>query len=133
VLFDRHREIGAAFDGGIVGDDDAFPPHDPTDAGDNSSRRHLAVIHAIGGKGRELQKRRARIEQQAHPLARQQFPAREMPASRLFSAALLDLAQFRAQIRNQSPHDRSIGAEPLGARIKRSGKDGHSPSLRAGL
>ena len=71
VLLDGHREIGAALDRRVIGDDDAFAAHDPPDAGDNPGRRHLAVIHAEGGELRKLKKRRPRVEQCPHPLARQ--------------------------------------------------------------
>ncbi len=44
MFFHRHRIIGAALDGGIVGDNDAFAARDPADAGDryspNARRRH---------------------------------------------------------------------------------------------
>ena len=69
MLFDGDREIGAAFDGRVVGDDDAFAPHDPPDPGDDPGRRHLAVIHAERSERREFEERRSRIEQQPHPLA----------------------------------------------------------------
>ena len=35
MLLDRHREVRAAFDGGIVGDDEDFAVRDAPDAGDN--------------------------------------------------------------------------------------------------
>ena len=94
MLLYRHREIGAALDGRVVGDDDAFAPHDPPDAGDDPGGRHLAVIHAVGGERREFEKRRPRIEQQPHPLARQQLAARQMPLPRLLPAALFDLREL---------------------------------------
>ena len=71
VLLDGHREIGAALDRRVIGDDDAFAAHDPADAGDDPGGRHLAVIHAVRGERRKLEKRRARVEQRPHPLARQ--------------------------------------------------------------
>ncbi len=36
MLLHRHREVGAALHRGIVGDDDAFPPRDAPDAGDDA-------------------------------------------------------------------------------------------------
>ena len=50
MLFDRHREIGAALDRGVVGDDDAFLPDDPADAGDDAGGRDLFLIDAVGGE-----------------------------------------------------------------------------------
>ena len=43
MFFDRHRIVRAAFDGGVVGDDDAVLPFDDADAGDNSRRRRRIV------------------------------------------------------------------------------------------
>ena len=42
VLLHRDRVVGAAFDGGVVGDDHALAPGDPADAGDDAGRRHLS-------------------------------------------------------------------------------------------
>jgi hypothetical protein len=52
VLFDRHRVVSAAFDGGIVADDHAFAAGDATDAGDDAGGVNRVLVHAIGGKGR---------------------------------------------------------------------------------
>ena len=50
VLLHRHREIGAALDRRVMGEDQAFAPRDPADAGDHPGARHLTVIHAPGGE-----------------------------------------------------------------------------------
>ncbi len=71
MLLDGHREIGAALDRRVVGDDDAFAARNPADTGDDPGGRNLAVIHAVSRQLREFEKRRARIEQRPHPLARQ--------------------------------------------------------------
>ena len=90
MLLDGHREIGAALDRRVIGDDDAFAPHDAADPGDDAGRRHRAVIHAMGGKCRKFEKRRPRIEQHPDALARQQFAAPEMALARRLVAALTD-------------------------------------------
>ena len=79
VLLHGQREIGAALDRRVVGDDHAFAARDAADAGDDPRRRHVAAIHPIGGKRRQFEEGRAGIEQRPHPLARQQLAAREMP------------------------------------------------------
>ena len=69
VLLDRDRVVRAALDGGVVGDDHDFPARDPPDAGDEPGARRLAVVHPVGRQGRELEERRARVEQRVHPVA----------------------------------------------------------------
>ncbi len=126
VLLDGHREIGAAFDRRVVGDDDAFAAHDPADAGDDPGSRHLAVIHAIGGELRQLEKGRTRIEQRPHPFARQQLAASEMPAPGCGPAALADRRDLVPQILDKRPHRRRVRRESIGARVERCGKDRHA-------
>ena len=52
VLLDRHRVVRAAFDGRVVGDDHAFAPGHPADAGDDPGAGALVVVHAVGGQRR---------------------------------------------------------------------------------
>ena len=125
VLLDGHREIGAALDRRVVGDDDAFAPPDAPDPGDDPGRRHPAVIHPIGGERRKFEKRRPRIEQQPHPLARQQFAAPLVPRARRRVAALGDRRRFLAQIRDRRPHRPIIGAERIGAAVEQGGENRH--------
>ena len=79
VLLHRHRVVGAALDGGIVADDHAFAPGDAADAGDDAGGVDGVVIHAVGGERRQFEKRRARIDQRHHPVARQELAARQVP------------------------------------------------------
>jgi len=75
------RKIRAALHGRVVGHDDAFLAHHLADTRDDTARRYLLTIEAVAGERRELDERRARIEQQADPLARQQFSARQHAAA----------------------------------------------------
>ena len=78
VLLDRHREVGAALDGRVVGDDDDLPPADPADPGDDAGAGAGAVVHPLGGQRRELQEGRGGIEDALDPLAHRQFAARPL-------------------------------------------------------
>ena len=118
MLLDGHREIGAALDRRVIGDDDAFAAHDPPDARDDPGRRHLAVIHADGGELRKFEERRPPVEQGPHPLARQQFAAREVPAPRRLPATLADRRNLLPQILDEPPHRRRIRREALGAPVE---------------
>ena len=63
MLLHRHRVVGAALHRRVVGDDHAFLPRDPADAGDHAGGRRLAVVHAEGGELADLEEGRARVEQ----------------------------------------------------------------------
>ncbi len=52
MLLHRHREIGAALDGGVVGDDHHFDAVHPADAGDDAGGGRRVVVHAVGGQRR---------------------------------------------------------------------------------
>ncbi len=76
MLLHRHRIIGAALDGGVVGHDHAFAAFDAADAGDDAGGVDVAVVHAVGGERRQFQERRAGIDQVHHAFARKKLSAR---------------------------------------------------------
>ena len=55
VLLDRHGVVGAALDGGVVGDDHALAPGHPADPGDHPGAGGGAVVEAVGGERGELE------------------------------------------------------------------------------
>ena len=111
MLLHRHRIIGAALDGGIVADDHAFAAGDPADAGDDAGAVDGVVVHAVGGERRQFEKRRARIDQRHHPLARQQLAARQMALAGVRRAAFGRLGALRLELRDQRAHGGLVGAE----------------------
>ena len=125
VLLDRDRVVGAALDRGVVGDDHALAAHDPADAGDDPGARHLVVVHAVRGELRQLQKRRPRVEQPPHALARQQLAPRQMPLARPLVAALLDPLHHRVQIVDQRAHRGGVRLERRGTAVNRAADDAH--------
>ena len=118
MLFHRHREIGAAFYRGVVHHDHAFLAEDAADAGDDAGAGRLVVVHVEGGELRQFEKRRARIEQGAHALARQQLAAGDMLGARSLAAACRDLVDLGAQIIDQGRHRPGIDPEFGGARVE---------------
>ncbi len=50
MLLHGHRVVGAALDGGIVGDDDAFAAADAADAGDQARGMNVAAVHVVRGQ-----------------------------------------------------------------------------------
>ncbi len=132
MLLHGDRVVGAALDRGVVGDDDAFAPRDAADAGDDPRRRHVAAIHAVGRELRQLQERRAGIEQGADAIARQQLAAREMALARGGAAALADLCDARPEIGDAVAHRRRVDLEHGRARIDRGLDHGHYGLPRTG-
>ena len=57
MLFHRDGVIGAAFDGGIVGDDQHVSASHAADSGDEAARRGLILVKVPGGERRKLEKR----------------------------------------------------------------------------
>ena len=125
VLLHRQRIVGAALDRRVVADDHAFAAGDAADAGDDAGRRDVVVVHPVRGELRELEERRAGVEQRAHALARQQLAARDVLRARAFAAALLDLGDLRLQVGDQRRHRVAVPRERRVARIELRFDDGH--------
>jgi hypothetical protein len=111
MLLHRHRIIGATLDRCVVADDHALLPLDTPDAGDDRRRMNVVVVHPVSRQRRQLQKRRPRIEQPVHPLARQQLPALHVSLTRALVAALCRSRDARAQFGGQLRHRGRIGLE----------------------
>ena len=63
VFLDGQREVGAAFDRRVVGDDHHFASGHAADAGDDAGRGRLVVVEVPGRQRRQFEKRRVGIEQ----------------------------------------------------------------------
>ena len=101
VLLDRHRVVGAALDGGVVGHHHAFPPRHPADTGDDAGRRALVVVHAVGGQWRHFEKRAARVQQAVDPLPRKQLPAGDVALARPLGSAECGSVELGAQLADE--------------------------------
>ena len=95
VLLDRHRVVGAALDGRVVGDDDDARALDRADAGDDAGARGLVVVQAVRGERAQLEERRAGIEQAVDPLADGQLAALAVAGDRAVVAAGAALGDLR--------------------------------------
>ena len=111
MLLHRHRIIGAALDGRVVGDDDAFAPRDPAHPGDDAGRMHVAAIEAVGRQRRQFEKRRSRIDQEIDALARQHLAARGMPDARGLAAAAGDLVELLPELGDQRAHGLGVAGK----------------------
>ena len=113
VLLDRHREVGAAFDRGVVGDDQHFAAGDAADAGDDAGRRRFVVVQVPGRQRRQLEKRRAGVEQLLDPLAHRQLALLAMALDVLRAAALAHAGDALAQFGDERRHAVAIGAKQV--------------------
>ena len=126
MLLHGHRIIGAALDGGVIGDDDAFAARDAPDAGDDAGGMDVAAIEAVGGERRQFEKRGAGIDQQVDALARQHLAARGMPLARRLAAPAGHDLELVAKLGDQAAHHVGVAGK-LGGRgidggMKRHGR-----------
>ena len=134
VLFHGHREVGAPFDGRVIGDDHAFAPGDAADAGDDGGRGDFAAIHAESRQLADLEERCTRVEERAHALAGQELAAGHVLLARGLVAAHGDLRDLLAQVGDQRLHALGVGLEIGRARVELGLEDRHQAfSLCAGL
>jgi hypothetical protein len=125
MLLDRHRIVAAALHRGVVAHDDAFAAPHPADAGEDAGGMDRLAIHAVRRHGRQLEKRRARIDELRDALPRQQLAAAHMALARLRRSALGRLRPPPAQVRHQLPHRRGIGPRLFGAGDEAAVENGH--------
>ena len=132
MLLDRHRIIGAALDGRIVGDDHRLAPFDAADPRHHAGAVHVAFVHAEGGERADLEERRAGIEQPRHALARGELAARDMALARLGRAALGGGGAAVGEFVEQRAPGGAVGGVGRGVRARRASDRGHDvPTLGA--
>ena len=117
VLLDREWIVGAALDGGVVGDDHALHPRDATDAGDHAGCGHMAFIDLMGGQGREFKEGRALVKQVVDTVAHEQLATALVAGAGLFAAALGDGGGEFTQLHHLVTHRLVVGLEAFAARI----------------
>ncbi len=88
MLLNCHREIRPAFDGGVVGDDHHFAVADAPDPCDNARAGAFVVVEVRGGEGRELEERRARVEQAVDPFPDEELALLFLPPAIFLTATL---------------------------------------------
>ena len=109
VLLDGHRVVGAALDGGVVGDDHHLAALDTADAGDDAGGGHRVVltrsaVHAIGSERAQLEERAARVEQAVDPIPHQELATTGVLGSGTLRATLAHECQPLAQVVDEVAH-----------------------------
>jgi hypothetical protein len=125
MLLDGDRIVRAAFYGRIVGDDDALPSADPSDAGEDPAAGYAAPVHAVRRELGELEERTAGVEQHPDPLPRGELARGPVPADRGLRTALGRASDLGLEAGGHLAHGRLVVAELLRAGIEPGGDAGH--------
>ena len=93
MFLDRHREVGAAFDGRVVGDDENFAVADASDASDNACAWTFIVVEVSRGERGEFEEWRIGVKQAFDPLADEEFALLFLSLAIFFSAPFTDFGE----------------------------------------
>jgi len=129
VFLDREREVRAALDRRVVGDDHAFLTLDDADARDDARAGRVAVVDLPGGQGGELQEGAPRVDEPVDPLAGGELAARAMALECLLAAAARHLRRALAQLGDEALHPFAPRGELVRAPLGLRGEHGHRVSL----
>ena len=121
--------VSAAFHRRIVGDDHAFDPLDPANAGNHPGTRNIGFIHPPGSELTDLEKRRTDIQELAHAIARQQLAAGKVFLARPLVATELYYCRALAQAADKRRHRSGILGKLCRARIHIAGQYRHHITL----
>jgi hypothetical protein len=101
VLLHGHRVVRPAGDSRVVGGDEAQAALHQADAGDDAGAGDAAVVHVLGGQGRDLEEGAARVEQGVDPVPGQHLAAGEVagpgPVPAPAAGAGDPVAEFRGE------------------------------------
>ena len=126
MLLDGHREIGAALDRGVVGDDHDVLLHHPADAADHAGGGRGIVVHAFGRQRGDFQEWRAGIEQGIDAFAREQLAAFGVPGAGLLATAARGAGQPTIEFGDEVAMPGGVVEEILRAGIELRGQRGHA-------
>ncbi len=118
VLLHRDGKVRPALHRGVVGDDHHFAPAHAADARHQAGAGGVAAVHPPRGQRRELEERRAGVQQAFDPLANGQLALLAMALDRLFTAAAAHLGEPLAQFGHHALHVRAIAVEQVGIRLQ---------------
>ena len=111
MLFHRQWIVRAALHRRVVRDDHHVAARHARDAGDDAGARRVVFVHAKRRQRRQLQKRRAGIDEAIDALAHRHLPLLAMPLKILGAAAFLCGGDARTELSNELPHAVAVGLE----------------------
>ena len=104
VLLDGNRVVGAALDGGVIGEKHDLFPLDHADAGHDTGGRFLPVVHVPCRQGTQLKEGSVGVDQPLDPLPGQQLAPAAVQLHRPLPAASPHTGQPIFQVPNQGLH-----------------------------
>ena len=125
LLLHRQGEVGATLHGGVVAHHHALDAGDAADAGDEPRRGYLAAVHAVGGEEADFQEGGARVEEPAHPLARQELAAFDVPGACALRPAFHDPGRDRGGLLDELSQPVAVGPEGVRAHGEGGVEDAH--------
>ena len=129
VLLHGDGEVGAALHRGVVRDDHHLAAAHAADAGDQARAGRVAAVHPPRGQRRQLEERRARVEQAFDALPHGQLALLAMAFDGLLAPAAPHLGQPLAQFGHDALHARAIAVEQIGIRLQVRLDDVHRSGL----
>jgi hypothetical protein len=115
MLLHRQRVIGPALHRGVVAHHHHVAAPDPADPRDHARAGNVSTVKIMGGEPPDLEKRRIRIEQCRHPVARQQLAAPDMTLPRGLRSAQPVQFGRRRRLRDLRLHPCRVVLEDLRA------------------
>ena len=106
----------------------ASRPVNVANAGHQSRRGRVVLVHVVGGERRELEERRSRIDEPVDALAHQQLAAFGVPPARLRRAPLARCGQTVAKPGDLFPHSALVLDE-----LRRAGAQVRSDAFHGGV
>src|SRR2546422_2259310 len=104
VFLHRKRVVRAALHRRVVRDDHALVAAHAADPGDHPRAGRLVVVHPVRREWRELEERRAWIEEPLDPFARQELAGLRVPLSRALRSAQARLCTTLAKLSDKTLH-----------------------------
>ena len=104
VLLHGHRIVRAALHRGVVRDDDDVAARHAADACDDAGTWGVIFVHAVTGERRQLEERRARIDEARDALAHRQLALLSMALHVLRAAPFARLGDPLAQLGDELRH-----------------------------
>ena len=133
MLLYGDRIVGAAFHRRVIGDDEHLATRDAADARDDAGARRVVVVHLPRRERRQLEKRRAFVEQPIDAFADRHLALLAMPLQVAFAAAFARLREAVAKLGDERRHLLLIRVE-LGAVSTNAGREAlHSPAATIGF
>src|ERR1700757_1441901 len=125
MLFNGDRIVSAAFDCGIVADDDAFLSRDAANPRDHAGSGRSVTVHAIGSQLGKLEKWGTGVEQPLNAFSWKQLAASQVLSARLFATPLSDSMYRCPKIVERCLHRCRICPEFVGGGVEFGLKGGH--------